>query len=122
MLELGDVIGAGLSANEAVPCVFGILAATDADALSAIKMGVNIGNDTDTIATMVGAIVGAMHARPFSQKKCAKPSCPSTRWTFLPRRKPLRRCFTDEQAISCRTRYRDAAMNTTAQTPGFRRR
>ena len=71
MLELGDVIGAGLSANEAVPCVVGILAATDADALSAIKMGVNIGNDTDTIATMVGAIVGAMHgASVFPEEMC----------------------------------------------------
>ena len=60
MLELGQVVGAGLSANEAVPCVFGILAATGGDAMSAIRMGVNIGNDTDTIATMVGAIVGAM--------------------------------------------------------------
>ena len=71
MLELGDVIGAGLSANEAVPCVFGILTATDADALSAIKMGVNIGNDTDTIATMVGAIAGAMHgASVFPEEMC----------------------------------------------------
>ena len=70
-LELGAVIGAGLSANEAVPCVFGILAATDADALSAIKMGVNIGNDTDTIATMVGAIAGAMHgASVFPEEMC----------------------------------------------------
>lgn len=61
MLDLADIVGSGLSANEAVPCVFGILAATDADTLSAIKMGVNIGNDTDTVATMVGAIAGAMN-------------------------------------------------------------
>ena len=60
MLELADVIGSGLSANEAVPCVFGILAAVGGDAMSAIRMGVNIGNDTDTIATMAGAIAGAM--------------------------------------------------------------
>lgn len=60
MLELADVVGAGLNANEAVPCVFGILTATKAEPLSAIQMGVNIGNDTDTVATMVGAIVGAM--------------------------------------------------------------
>lgn len=60
MLELAAVIGSGLSANEAVPCVFGILAATGGDVMSSIKMGVNIGNDTDTIATMAGAIAGAM--------------------------------------------------------------
>lgn len=59
MLELGSVIGSGLAANEAVPCVFGILAATKGDVLLAIKMGVNIGNDTDTVATMAGAITGA---------------------------------------------------------------
>lgn len=61
MLELADVVGAGLSANEAVPCVFGILAACGGEPLAAIRMGVNIGNDTDTVATMVGAIVGAMY-------------------------------------------------------------
>ena len=71
MLELGDVVGAGLNANEAVPCVFGILTATNAEAMSAIKMGVNIGNDTDTIATMAGAIVGAMHgASVFPEEMC----------------------------------------------------
>ena len=61
MLELGAIIGSGIAVNEAVPCVFGILAATNADTMSGIRMGVNIGNDTDTVATMVGAIAGAMH-------------------------------------------------------------
>lgn len=61
MLELGDIIGAGLAASEAIPATFGILAACEGDAMSAIKMGVNIGNDTDTIATMVGAIAGALY-------------------------------------------------------------
>lgn len=59
MLELGSVIGSGLAANEAVPCVFGILATADGDVMQAVKMGVNIGNDTDTVATMAGAITGA---------------------------------------------------------------
>lgn len=61
MLELRDVIGAGLMVVEAVPCVFGILAATPGDPFAAIKMGVNIGDDTDTVATMVGAIAGALY-------------------------------------------------------------
>lgn len=61
MLELSAVVGAGLSANEAIPCVFGILAASGKDCMQAITMGVNIGNDTDTVATMAGAIAGAMH-------------------------------------------------------------
>lgn len=61
MLELRDIIGAGLMATESIPCVFGILAATEGDVMSAIKMGVNIGDDTDTVATMVGAIAGALY-------------------------------------------------------------
>ena len=61
MIELRDVIGAGLAAAEAIPCVFGILAANPDDAMGAIKMGVNIGDDTDTVATMVGAIAGALY-------------------------------------------------------------
>lgn len=61
MLELRNIIGAGLMATEAIPCVFGILAATPGDPMSAIKMGVNIGDDTDTVATMVGAVAGALY-------------------------------------------------------------
>lgn len=62
MLELRDIIGAGLMATEAIPCVFGILAATAGDPMAAIKMGVNIGDDTDTVATMVGAVAGALYS------------------------------------------------------------
>ena len=61
MLKLRDVIGAGLAAAESIPCVFGILAACPLDAMAAIKMGVNIGDDTDTVATMVGGIAGALY-------------------------------------------------------------
>ena len=60
MRELSWIIGSGLAVNEAVPCVFGILAATSGEVMPAIEMGVNIGNDTDTVATMAGAIAGAM--------------------------------------------------------------
>ena len=48
-------------ATEVIPCVFGIPAATPGDPMSAIKMGVNIGDDTDTVATMVGAVAGALY-------------------------------------------------------------
>ncbi|RGZ00365.1 ADP-ribosylglycohydrolase family protein [Clostridium sp. AM58-1XD] len=61
MLELRDIIGAGLMAAEAIPCVFGILAANPKDAFGAVKMGVNIGDDTDTVATMAGAVAGALY-------------------------------------------------------------
>jgi ADP-ribosylglycohydrolase len=59
--ELADIIGTGLHASEAVPAVFGILACCGNDPEKAILAAVNIGNDTDTIATMVGSIVGALH-------------------------------------------------------------
>ncbi len=73
MLELRDIIGAGLAAAEAIPCVFGILAANPNDAFGAIKMGVNIGDDTDTVATMVGAIVGALYGTSNIPLKFLKP-------------------------------------------------
>ncbi|MCE5188697.1 MAG: ADP-ribosylglycohydrolase family protein [Eubacteriales bacterium] len=69
MLELGEIIGSGIAVNEAVPCVFGILAATNGDTMAGIRMGVNIGNDTDTVATMVGAIAGAMHGAESMPKR-----------------------------------------------------
>ena len=49
------------SAAEAVPASFGLLAAAKGDTMEAIYAGVNIGNDTDTIATMVGGILGALN-------------------------------------------------------------
>ena len=59
--ELADIIGTGLHASEAVPAVFGILACCGNNPEKAILAAVNIGNDTDTVATMVGSIVGALH-------------------------------------------------------------
>lgn len=60
MLELGDIIGSGIAVAEAVPCAFGIFAYAGADVMLAIKMGVNIGTDTDTVATMAGALSGTL--------------------------------------------------------------
>lgn len=61
MKELTEIIGSGLSAAEAVPCVYGIIEGCKGDVMEGIIAGVNIGNDTDTIATMVGAILGTYH-------------------------------------------------------------
>lgn len=60
MQEIEDVIGSGLSAAETVPCVFGLFKASNGDTKKAIIAGVNIGNDTDTVATIVGAIAGTL--------------------------------------------------------------
>ena len=57
--KIADIIGSGLLAAEAIPAVFGIIAASKGNALEGIYAGVNIGYDTDTVATMVGGILGA---------------------------------------------------------------
>ena len=64
--EMGDRIGTNIPVVESVPSVFGFLAAKGDDAMEAIACGVNCGADTDTMATMLGAIVGAYHgSAPF---------------------------------------------------------
>ena len=61
MAELIDIIGCGLSAAEAVPVAFGLFAACEGRTMDCIIAAVNIGNDTDTIATIVGAIAGTFN-------------------------------------------------------------
>jgi ADP-ribosylglycohydrolase len=58
--EIADIIGSGISVSEAVPAVFGILTAGKGNLMDSIIAAVNIGSDTDTIACMTGAILGAM--------------------------------------------------------------
>lgn len=62
MQELEDIIGSGLSASEAVPCAIGLFKASNGDTFKAIVGAVNIGGDTDTVATMVGALAGTYEA------------------------------------------------------------
>lgn len=57
--QLSEVVGSGLHISEAVPCAFGIILLNKNDALQAVIDAVNIGYDTDTIATIVGTMVGA---------------------------------------------------------------
>ena len=59
--ELADIIGSGLAAAEAIPTVFGLLVASKGNTLDGIHAGVNIGSDTDTVATMVGGILGTLN-------------------------------------------------------------
>ena len=60
MIEIGHRIGAGLHVAEAIPSAFGLFAAYDGDALGSIIGAVNVGYDTDTIATMSGALSGTL--------------------------------------------------------------
>ena len=59
--ELADYIGSGLMAVEAVPAAIGLCVAAGGNTVDAICAAVNIGNDTDTVATMVGGILGAFN-------------------------------------------------------------
>ncbi len=59
--EIADIVGSGLHISEAVPAVFGIIAASKNAPMEAVIGAVNIGSDTDTIASMTGAIMGALH-------------------------------------------------------------
>lgn len=61
MIDIAEIIGCGLHIAEAVPAVFGLLIATKGDTMEGIFSGVNIGNDTDTVATMIGAIAGTLN-------------------------------------------------------------
>lgn len=61
MGEITDIIGGGIYAYEAIPAVFGHIAACKGRAMESIIMGVNAGDDTDTVACMTGYITGAMH-------------------------------------------------------------
>ena len=60
MEEIAAVIGGGLYAYEAIPAVFGNLAACRGPLQRSVLMGVNGGDDTDTIACMTGYIAGAL--------------------------------------------------------------
>lgn len=60
MKELADIIGSGLSASETVPCAFGLFKACEGKTFKSVVAGVNIGGDTDTVATIVGALSGTL--------------------------------------------------------------
>ncbi|MEG2263879.1 MAG: ADP-ribosylglycohydrolase family protein [Acinetobacter sp.] len=57
--KISRLIGTGLPIAEAVPAALGIFLAEQGDPMSAIKRGVNLGDDTDTVGCIVGAISGA---------------------------------------------------------------
>lgn len=60
LVELDQKIGTTFQVVQSVPCVFGILKGTNGNLMKGIYSGVNIGGDTDTIAAMVGGILGAL--------------------------------------------------------------
>lgn len=59
--EIADNIGSGLMTVEAVPAAIGLCVAAKGNAVDGICAAVNIGDDTDTVATMVGGILGTLN-------------------------------------------------------------
>jgi ADP-ribosylglycohydrolase len=53
-------VGNSVLAAESVPAALGVVAYAKGDPLRTIALSASIGNDTDSIATMAGAIVGAL--------------------------------------------------------------
>ncbi len=58
--RLGDLIGNGLHVCETVPCAIGLLVAAKGDPMAAIIGAVNMGDDSDTLACVVGSITGTL--------------------------------------------------------------
>ena len=52
-------IGTGVATEESVPAAFGVAALAPADAWRACGLAAGLGGDTDTIAALVGAMIGA---------------------------------------------------------------
>jgi len=57
---LAAEVGTSVLAAESVPAALGVLAYAQGDPLRTISLGASIGNDTDTIAAMAGALSGAL--------------------------------------------------------------
>ncbi|HDM92691.1 MAG TPA: ADP-ribosylglycohydrolase family protein [Candidatus Korarchaeota archaeon] len=57
--EIYDVVGTGIESAEAVPAAFGMLVAGEGRPMRVIELAVNAGGDTDTVASIAGAIAGA---------------------------------------------------------------
>jgi ADP-ribosylglycohydrolase len=54
-----DLVGTGLATQEAVPAAFAIASASPADPWRACILAAGLGGDSDTVAAMAGAMVGA---------------------------------------------------------------
>ncbi len=59
--RITHTVGVGTAAYESVPAVFGLLVAAKGNVGDCLYAAVNAGNDSDTIACMLGGIVGAWH-------------------------------------------------------------
>jgi ADP-ribosylglycohydrolase len=68
--ELADLIGSGHAIGETVPMAFALLAANQGDTMESIYSAVNIGHETAPVATIVGAIAGALNGLSSVDSMC----------------------------------------------------
>lgn len=61
--RIAEQVGSGLHACEAVPAALGLLVAADGNPAEVLAHAAAIGDDTDTVACMAGAVVGALRGR-----------------------------------------------------------
>src|SRR4029077_4307527 len=60
MKNIERVVGTSVLAAESVPAALAVVYYARGDAMRTISLAASIGNDTDSIATMAGAITGPM--------------------------------------------------------------
>lgn len=58
IIEMTDLIGTGVNANETVPSVFGFFVAAGGDVMKTIYLAINAGNDSDATGILAGALSG----------------------------------------------------------------
>lgn len=58
---LYEICGVGMLPTELVPTAMGIVALRGSDCAEAVTAAVNMGGDADTLASIVGAVTGALH-------------------------------------------------------------
>ncbi len=55
------LVGTGLATQESVPAAFAVVSALGDDPWLALRVAASLGGDSDTIAAMAGAVLGAVH-------------------------------------------------------------
>jgi ADP-ribosylglycohydrolase len=60
MTQVESVVGNSLLASESVPAAIALVLYADGDPTRTLRIAASMGNDTDSIATIAGAVVGAL--------------------------------------------------------------
>lgn len=59
--QTADKVGTNFIVQESVPAVFSLISGVNGDTMQGIYAAVNVGGDTDTIASMLGGILGGLN-------------------------------------------------------------